>query len=168
MYQELRDAWRLERASFRLQRMDPAIYRRVEEYLAKLTSGSEGSISLVKKVARMEAEVLRALAQDLFSLRVRKALAQALEGRDPLPYLTREEAEAVSTALKALSKAEEMLVSRLLVKGERVELKLVRLLREVSEEEAPSLGPLRTESLALLPIDLAERLVKEGYAELID
>ncbi len=168
MYQELRDAWRLERASFRLQRMDSAIYRRVEEYLAKLASSTEGALSLVKKVACMEAEVLRALAQDLFSLRVRKALAQALEGRDPLPYLTKEEAEAVSTALKALSEAEELLASRLLVKGGRVGLKLIRLLKEVSEEEAPGLGPLRTESLALLPIDLAERLVKEGYAEAID
>jgi TfoX/Sxy family transcriptional regulator of competence genes len=113
-------------------------------------------------------EVLKALAQDLFSLRVRKALAQALEGQDPTPLLTREEAEAVSAALKALSEAEELLSSKLSARYERPKMKLVRMLKEAPIEVASDYAPLKAESLALLPANVAEKLVSEGYAMMID
>jgi len=168
MYQELRDAWRLERSSFRLQRVDKDLYEKLSDYLAKLSSSLEVKHGLAKRAASIELEVLKALAQDLFSLRVRKALIQALEGGDPSPYLAKEEAEAVSMALRALSEAEASLSQRFSVQIRRAELKLVRLLREVNEEVAPGLAPLKAESLALLPADLANKLIDEGYATAID
>jgi DNA replication initiation complex subunit (GINS family) len=168
MYQELRDSWRLERSSFKLQRLDPALYERLRAHVAKLASILEEGPSLAKRVASLELEVLKALAQDLFSLRVRKALTQALEGQDPTPLLTREEAEAVSAALKALSEAEELLSSELSARYERPKMKLVRMLKEAPIEVASDYAPLKAESLALLPANVAEKLVSEGYAMMID
>ncbi|MCX8204276.1 MAG: hypothetical protein N3H31_01280 [Candidatus Nezhaarchaeota archaeon] len=119
-------------------------------------------------MALTELEVLRSLAQDLFSLRMRKALVQALEGYDPLPYLNREEAEALEKILRTLNEVEASFNESLLVQVERVELKLIRLLKEVPEDKAPGFAPLGAESLALLPADIANRLISENYAVALD
>ncbi|MEM4699353.1 MAG: hypothetical protein QXT74_00155 [Candidatus Nezhaarchaeales archaeon] len=164
MYQELKGAWRLERSSFKLHQMSPDFYQKLRTYLDKFSSALALKRGLSKKVALIEFEVIRALAQDLFSLRIRKALMQAIEGHDPLPYLTKEEAEALEKVLKALNEAEASLSELLLARVERTELRLVRLLREVPEDKAPGFAPLSTESLALLPADIADRLISEDYA----
>jgi len=166
MYQELKDAWRLERSSFKLQRLAEDFYQRLVNYVASLSSSLEAKPSLAKKATLAELNIVKALARDLLSLRLRKALIQALENGDPFPSLTREEAEAVLAALKALSKAEEALNQQLSL-GEKPRPRLVRLLRRVPEELAPGLSPLEAESLALLPPNIAEKLASEGYAIVI-
>lgn len=168
MYQELRDAWRLERSTFRLQRIAEDLYERLTDYVEKLSSSLDAKTGLVRKAMLAELDIVKALARDLFSLRVRKALIQALEGGDPFPSLTRREAETVSTALKVLIEAEELLGQRPLLPEEKPRFRLVRLLRNVPEELAPGLAPLEEESLALLPSNVVDRLVDKGYAIVID
>lgn len=164
MYRELRDAWRLERSSFKLHQISHDLYQRLSAYISRLSSSIDLKQGLAKRVASMELEVLKSLAHDLFSLRVKKALVQALEGYDPVPWLTREEAEALKRVLRALSEAESLFIESLSPQAKRVELKLVRIVREVPESEAPGLAPLSIESLALLPVDIANRLINEDYA----
>lgn len=164
MYQELRVAWRLERSSFKLHQIGQDFYQRLRTHLDTLSFSLKSKQGLAGKVALTELEVVKALAQDLFSLRIRKALIQALEGHDPFPCLTREEAEALKKVLRALSEAEASLSELLLTQTERVGLRLVRLLKEVPEDKAPGFAPLSAESLALLPADIANRLISKDYA----
>ena len=164
MYSELRDAWRLERSSFKLQRIPQDLYDRVRSYLRELRSRrlSEGS-PIAVELLKAEEEVVRQLAIDLFELRVLKALYAALEGgrREELECLVEEERHVLDELLGVLERWR-----RGLIEEEAEELELVLVVREVLRVEVDGVayGPFKENDVAYLPSKVASRLVEEGAA----
>ncbi|RLF12132.1 MAG: hypothetical protein DRJ98_01545 [Thermoprotei archaeon] len=171
MYSELKDTWRLERSSYRLQKLPSDLYERARGYLAKLRaklSGDPSSLNYI--IAEQEMAVLKALIEDLFNLRVHKALALTLEGYQVSELLTKEERAVVVSALTALFQGKEDFLKSLVESVEEPKMTLIRFLKPAPRlmEGDVEYGPFEAEELAYLPRDVAQRYVEEGTAVELD
>ncbi len=163
MYAELKDAWRLERSSFKLQRIPSDLYRRVRDYLRQLEDKrSKEASSIMADLLLIERELIKKLVLDLFELRVFKALNLALEGlQEELKDLVDEERAAVEGLLGLIENFKEQLLEE---KGEELTLILITKDTPTIIEGGKVYGPFKEQEIAFLPLRVAMRLIEEGLA----
>lgn len=166
VYDEIRDVWRLERTSYRIQKLPSDLYERAREHIATLKAKlSEEPSSLSFLVAKEEMEVLRSLLKELFTLRIYKAMLLTLEGYKVLEQLAVEERVVVESAIESLSRGITNFLSSLELARE-VEKVLIRFIKSAPKIilEGLEYGPFNEEELAYLPSKLAQQYVKDGLA----
>ncbi len=179
----LYEAWRREKESGELQRLDKQFYSELSEYIRRHREEAQmlDDRTLRAKLAAEEDGKITKLFRDLADTRYKKILDLALDGKSVAADLLTLEEEAVYRDIFATSERIRD-VQRDILRGKTPKVReggdsekhktiLIRFLQDI-----PSIvglntkvyGPFKVEDVASLPYENAESLIKRGIAVEVD
>jgi len=180
MYDELFNAWKLEKEKNELGKLPPEFYSRVADYMRRLKE--EGRMldkrtpktNLLKK----EMENARIMVHGLIQTRHRKIVASVAKGHEmPQDSLTTEE----KTIYSKISPSSEIVqnFAKEIVQGQAPKVKVeavhrraaLRFLKEVpaiTGGDMKTYGPFKVEDVATVPMENAKILLKQKIAEKVE
>ena len=182
-YAQLYEAWKKEKESKELQRLDKQFYAELSEYIRVRREEAQmlDDKTLRARLVAGENNKMERLLMDLTGTRYRKILNMSLDGRSiSTDYLTSEEEAICRDILSTSEKIKD--VQRDIMRGktpkfgedddsEKHKTILIRFLQDI-----PSIvglntkiyGPFKVEDVASLPYENAESLIKRGIAVEVD
>ena len=183
MYDELYGAWKREKLHPELQPLHEDFYSQASAYIKKLKESQRmiDDKTLKARLLRNEIENAKKLVSELLDLRFKKMMVAAEQDiRMPANCLTKEDKTIYSTEIEVAKIFDKM--KRCITEGRifdatvRIEQAKTRtiLLRFIQEMPAvigtdmKTYGPFKVEDVAILPIENAEALIRQGVAVRID
>ncbi|MCS7145576.1 MAG: hypothetical protein RMJ28_03635 [Nitrososphaerota archaeon] len=174
VYEEVVEAWRLERSSETPARISEDWLRRIREYAEELKVRLRLAVdreSIQSKLCERELEVLSALISDILKMRLEKILKAAVKGED-LENLLPIESRLHEGLLKSVAVYREYieycsesfdLTRELRESGERAVVVFLKDAPAIVDGEGVTRGPFREGSIATLDTKTADLLERGGY-----
>lgn len=179
MYDELYEAGKLEIESAELQRLSSEFYKRLADYIRKI---SEERRMLDKKTVKarllqLELRNVRIIIKELVQARYRKLVKKIIQGEKiPLDTLTIEEerlckdltplAEAFQDFLKSLLRGQASVSG--VKRSKTVVLRFLKDVPAIIGADMKTYGSFKAEDVSNLPAENAKILVKQGLAERVE
>ena len=178
-YATLYEAWRKEKESEELQRLDKGFYAELGEHIRANRDEFQmlDEKTLRAKLATEENSKIERLFKDLMWTRYRKILEATCEGKHiPTDFLASEEEHVyrdVSSALEKMKSMEKDVLrgrvpkfreAKAVEKPERILVRFLQSIPAIVGPNAKVYGPFKAEDVASLPVDNAESLIRHGIA----
>jgi len=179
MYDRLFQAWKNEGDGREIQQLPKGFYTELSYFMKTLLEEVRATDerSLRGRILTAELGNTRRLTKELLDLRLTKLVTGLLKGEEiPVDRLTLEE-ESLHSNLSHLSKSYVKMVEDITEgRGPRIgtdiasstpTMALIRFLKEtptIIGADMRAYGPFKPEDVALLPIENAEALIKQGAA----
>ncbi len=181
-YTTLYEAWKKEKESRELQRLDKQFYAELSNHVRAHMEEAQmlDDKTLRARLATEENDKIERLFRDLMHTRCRKILDVASEGKSlSTDLLTLEEETIYKDFLSAAERVRD--AERDILRGKAPKFKeagdlkhktiLVRFLQDIPPIVGPDTrvyGPFKVEDVASLPCENAESLIKRGIAVRVD
>jgi DNA replication initiation complex subunit (GINS family) len=175
MYDEILNAWKLERANEDLQPLPRDFYKRVSTYFKRLVENLRivDKESISAELLKSEVEYATVLFTRLYRLRIDKIISKIVKNEEIARSNLTDEEDALIGFLKLFKEESDMVVESILngrepkviSSGSGNKMTLVRFLKESSAivgVDLKTYGPFKPEDLAYIPEENAEILEKRG------
>ena len=184
MYDELYATWKREIENKALQPLDADFYVRVSEYVKRIkkeiTSADERTLE-GRLLAREKNNAIR-LINELLKVRYKKVVKTIRSGQElPLNLFSSHEAETFKSFSSFVEKYRAF--AKGLIQGQqsssivaetpsmshqRVVLRFKKAVPAIIGSDMKTYGPFASEDVASVPVENAQILVKQGFAEVIE
>jgi len=178
-YRELYGAWKREKESKELQRLDKKFYAELSQYIK---NQREELQMLDEKTLRghlmaEESNNLKRLLTGLIDCRYKKIFKTVLDGKQlPLELLTSEEEIVYGSVLSTREEMERILKdtlrgripqvkeAKVIERPKRILVRFLQAIPAIVGQDMMTYGPFKAEDVATLPTENAEILIKRGVA----
>jgi DNA replication initiation complex subunit (GINS family) len=175
MYDEILNAWKIEKAHEDLQPLPKDFYRRVSMYFKQLAENLRivDRESVSAELLKSEVEYATMLFTRLYKLRIDKMISKIVKNQEVARSSLTDEEDALIRSLKLFKEESDTIVESIL-NGREPQIILpefgnkmtfVRFLKEspaIVGMDLKTYGPFRPEDLAYMPEENAEILEKRG------
>lgn len=175
-FEDVRKVWIEEKRERNLTDLNEEFYAKAAAYVSELRREAERGDELRRDILRTELREVLRMIQEIYLLRVTKAMDETLRGRFPEPLLESERyafdeirqslnklhAEVVSTAVEgkaALPVTREKANAMIVIQSE---------MPQIVGDDLKSYGPFKPGEVVNLPKRSAELLVRRGLAKKIE